>query len=807
MGTEDIMREIHIENRRLEKRLDRDLERYDMAYLYAPSGWGKYTFLRDYQKRAKGYRVHWLEPCGEEDVENLLSEGTEKRLIVIPGLDRLRRQGKQEIINKLLEGRRRDDRFLFSSACQVPEEMLVYVANRRMIVYGDAELQSSRDEVGEYFRRREIFLDEETLIKIEKDLHNIPIYMYMLENPLRNSARGYTGVVREQCLKDTCSYLDVTYFRTFPLEIQESLLKLSCFETLTPELLAYMLRVSREQAMELLQKLLEAGSVIEPCGKDTYRFCLLFGAFLSRIVTKYIDLEDQLDMYRRAMAYFREQEDYLAALRFADLLDDEERTAELLDLYLEHHSSYMDFMLLEEYLLNLPPVYVIHYPRLICAAAMLEALLDNPEAAVRYESYLEEQMDKCQDEVLLKEYQSCWSFLKLCMPGTVEPEKFLKDLEKMQVCWTNAGCAWVENFTYSQISLLHGDIDYCELFAEDGTFFRPELSVMNERMDGIRGEYANGVLEFLMAELYYEYDQLDRSLEELSRSMTKARACGNLSLSHLCGVLLTDILTAKNQAEGAGVFLLRQMDIEDGMECGADSVYYENYLAHKVYYDLLKGDREKVDLWMEEHAPDETGRFYTFYYNRYLMKVRVYILQEKYVMARLILQTLKQFASAYGMHYLEIQARILEAVIFWREGNAEWRGLLEEALVRARRYRFIRVFADEGAAVYELLRETASPERQKDPWFRSVLTAVRAQMLIYPDYLTKEKNGPSLQAFSSYEKDVMRLLAQGEKNAGIAKTLCVSENTVKYHLKNIYQKLNVNSRSQAVKLISEYHLI
>ena len=100
-----------------------------------------------------------------------------------------------------------------------------------------------------------------------------------------------------------------------------------------------------------------------------------------------------------------------------------------------------------------------------------------------------------------------------------------------------------------------------------------------------------------------------------------------------------------------------------------------------------------------------------------------------------------------------------------------------------------------------------SPERQKDPWFRSVLTAVRAQMLIYPDYLVKEKKGPSLQAFSSYEKDVMRLLAQGEKNAGIARTLCVSENTVKYHLKNIYQKLNVNSRSQAVKLISEYHLI
>ena len=37
--------EIHIENRRLMEQLDRDLKRYDIIYLQAPSGWGKYTFI------------------------------------------------------------------------------------------------------------------------------------------------------------------------------------------------------------------------------------------------------------------------------------------------------------------------------------------------------------------------------------------------------------------------------------------------------------------------------------------------------------------------------------------------------------------------------------------------------------------------------------------------------------------------------------------------------------------------------------------------------------------------------------------
>ena len=64
-----------------------------------------------------------------------------------------------------------------------------------------------------------------------------------------------------------------------------------------------------------------------------------------------------------------------------------------------------------------------------------------------------------------------------------------------------------------------------------------------------------------------------------------------------------------------------------------------------------------------------------------------------------------------------------------------------------------------------------------------------------------------VESFTQYEKDVVKLLARGEKNAEIARALCVSENTVKYHLKNIYQKLGAKNRSQALNLIAEYHLL
>lgn len=56
------------------------------------------------------------------------------------------------------------------------------------------------------------------------------------------------------------------------------------------------------------------------------------------------------------------------------------------------------------------------------------------------------------------------------------------------------------------------------------------------------------------------------------------------------------------------------------------------------------------------------------------------------------------------------------------------------------------------------------------------------------------KKGPSL---SAREEDVLAALARGLPNAEIAIELRVSENTVRFHLKNIYEKLDVTNRTEA----------
>ncbi len=51
---------------------------------------------------------------------------------------------------------------------------------------------------------------------------------------------------------------------------------------------------------------------------------------------------------------------------------------------------------------------------------------------------------------------------------------------------------------------------------------------------------------------------------------------------------------------------------------------------------------------------------------------------------------------------------------------------------------------------------------------------------------------------SEREKEIVALIGQGYKNREIASRLCISEPTVKTHLRRIFQKLGINNRSQLI---------
>ena len=72
---------------------------------------------------------------------------------------------------------------------------------------------------------------------------------------------------------------------------------------------------------------------------------------------------------------------------------------------------------------------------------------------------------------------------------------------------------------------------------------------------------------------------------------------------------------------------------------------------------------------------------------------------------------------------------------------------------------------------------------------------------VVDSFLTRKKSNASYEALSAREKEILDLLSKGFRYKEIAAQLFISIETVRTHIRNIYEKLQVNSRTEALNKI------
>jgi len=138
-------------------------------------------------------------------------------------------------------------------------------------------------------------------------------------------------------------------------------------------------------------------------------------------------------------------------------------------------------------------------------------------------------------------------------------------------------------------------------------------------------------------------------------------------------------------------------------------------------------------------------------------------------------------------------------IIGWKMPFADGRQVLTKLRERESK---VRVVVYSGADVARQVRSLGGAgfySKAKPPeGLIDVITQVGQGNSIFPYEQYDGKTDPLLLSLTPREMEILEVLSQGHSNRKIASNFEISTNTVKFHLKNLYEKIQVDSRTQAV---------
>jgi LuxR family maltose regulon positive regulatory protein len=230
--------------------------------------------------------------------------------------------------------------------------------------------------------------------------------------------------------------------------------------------------------------------------------------------------------------------------------------------------------------------------------------------------------------------------------------------------------------------------------------------------------------------------------------------------------------------------------------------------------DISRGDLDTAGSWIQarglavELDPaelDQKEDYYRYHVLKYelLVVARWFISMDQYQSALRLLDKLCIKMEEQGRIHLMIEALMLSSMAYQKLGDrSQAMRCFNRCLALAAPGGYIRLFLDEGPAIRILLQEAVKSGIAVE-YASKLLAAFEVEstqreggvLVPHPHEITT----PSLpEPLTEREIELLSLIAQGLSNQEIARRLFISLPTVKWHTSNIYGKLGVRSRTQAV---------
>lgn len=384
---------------------------------------------------------------------------------------------------------------------------------------------------------------------------------------------------------------------------------------------------------------------------------------------------------------------------------------------------------------------------------------------------------------------------KLTLPGIAGKER-LEAFDELG----KRGFTPIPNLTLTagRHSLLNGVWDFTP-YVDQILNHRDEV---HEQIAAMYGEQATSIYELARAESLYYQDKCYEALIAVVSLIPQLREKQDMRLLFVALTLEIFVMVQNGQAVSTVPLMdsLRKQIKEAGIE-----EYLPNIDALDAWCAMYDGDYAGIAKWMRESAPDEYGKFCMLDLFRYMVKMRVYIIQGKYLSVTSLATKLLPLLEE-GKRYMDLcELHMLVAMSDYADGRKrEAFEHLEAALKLAEQNHYDRLLADEGKRMCDLLKAYRT-EETKSPYLSWITELAEKSSALYPRYLKNQL--PQMPALTETELRIVRLLQDNLTNAQIAQELGIAMETAKKHCKNILKKLEVKNRHQALQRAIEYGII
>jgi len=413
---------------------------------------------------------------------------------------------------------------------------------------------------------------------------------------------------------------------------------------------------------------------------------------------------------------------------------------------------------------------------------------------------------RCQFALLRENNQEALTYAQNALMQSQDNGKFIRGmlLSSQATAFQALGKSDEAVKSFQEANRIYHDVDnvFTSIFSLTGLCM--ELNEQGQRLRAIalceqslednyplrRNNPMIGPLYLLQSRLYWEANQLTEAKISLE---TAEVLLGKLGLE---GFLISaDIIRAQifiaSEEYGNALQLVRK---------NLKKTHSEEFKGFHQHFDLLKadilfkmGNNKAIETWLAvadlpDHPQDDPAREMEF-----ILKAKYLVEKGVYQEADQILEEL--FECSKKNHHVRVQiaAHLIKAVMMWNKGEIGWvNHCLEEVFELAIPQQYYRLLLEYGVPVAGILVQ---------------LPAATDEIRRLFGFTKPSETFEIVEMLTRRELEVLRLLAENRTNTEIAEVLFVSNETVKVHLKHIFQKFGVKNRRQAVRQARQLNLI